>query len=128
RVSQGGLPDGMSLAKEPAAEVVEAVVGTAAVDQVGGPPQVPTVGLGHELAVDTVPGQHLVNGSFAQPRDQLVGLGPAVAITCRLGCFYQGPELLAVHTAPLCAGGIIHRRCDRQPGAGARVSVRELLQ
>src|SRR4029453_16338784 len=29
-------------------EVVEAVVGAATVDQVGGPPQVPAVGLGHE--------------------------------------------------------------------------------
>jgi hypothetical protein len=45
RGRQSCLPSGPSLAQQPAPEVVEAVVRTAPVDQVGGAPQVPVVGL-----------------------------------------------------------------------------------
>ena len=61
RIRQRGLPDGLSLAQQPASEVVKAVVGAAAVDQIGGAPQVPAVGLDSQLVLDAVPVQDLNN-------------------------------------------------------------------
>jgi hypothetical protein len=132
RVGDSGLPRGPSLAEQPAAEVVEAVVGAAAVDQGGGPPQVPAVGLGHELAVDAVPGQHVVDRPRAQRRDQLAALGLTVPAGGLLGGLDQRPELLAVHGGlPVVCGtamGMIHQRWDTSWPALRVATVKPLLR
>ena len=110
RVGQGGLPEGTSLTQQPTSEVVEAVVAAAAVDQVGGSPQLPTIGLGQQLPTDTVPCQHVVDRPPSQRGDQpaakrrcATGLRPTLDARACLPHLHHRPSGALLHLARRCS-------------------------